>query len=143
MADQRSSSDTLSAEERAAVKERAKELKAKASKEDDAKACADAIAKMPSEDRKLAEQIHAMVTKAAPSLSPKTYYGMPAYANADGKVVCFFQPKSKFKVRYSTFGFETAALLDDGDMWPSAFALNALSSADEAKLAALVTKAAG
>ena len=136
-------SSTLSKEERAAVKDRARELKEQNTKAEAAKGVDDAIAALPKEDRALAERIHAMVTKAAPQLDPKTYYGMPAYANSEGKVVCFFQPASKFKVRYGTFGFETAAKLDDGDMWPTAFALNKLSAADEAKLAELVKKAAG
>lgn len=133
---------TLSKEERAAVKDRARELKEQTTKAEAAKAVDDAIAALPTEDRVLAERIHAMVTKAAPQLDPKTYYGMPAYANSEGKVVCFLQPASKFKVRYATFGFETAAKLDDGDMWPTAFALTKLSEADEAKLATLVKKAA-
>jgi len=137
------SSQTLSKEEREAVRNRTRELKEQTSKAAAAKGVDDAIAALPKEDRALAERLHAMVRKAAPNLDPKTYYGMPAYANADGKVVCFFQPASKFKVRYGTFGFETAAQLDDGDMWPTAFALNKLSAADEAKLAALVKKAAG
>jgi uncharacterized protein YdhG (YjbR/CyaY superfamily) len=133
---------TLSKEERAAVKDRARELKEQTTKAGAAKAVDDAIAALPAEDRAIAERLHAMVRNAAPHLDPKTYYGMPAYANADGKVVCFFQPASKFKVRYGTFGFETAAQLDDGDVWPTAFAVNKLSAADEAKLAALVKKAA-
>ena len=137
------SSQTLSKEEREAVRNRTRELKEQTSKAAAAKGVDDAIAALPKEDRALAERLHAMVRKAAPHLDPKTYYGMPAYANGDGKVVCFFQPASKFKVRYGTFGFETAAQLDDGDMWPTAFALNKLSAADEAKLAALVKKAAG
>jgi uncharacterized protein YdhG (YjbR/CyaY superfamily) len=136
-------STTLSKEERAAVKDRARELKEQTNKASAAKGVDDAIAALPKEDRALAERLHAMVRTAAPQLDPKTYYGMPAYANAEGKVVCFFQPASKFKVRYGTFGFETAAQLDDGDMWPTAFAVNKLSAADEAKLAALVKKAAG
>lgn len=136
-------SSTLSKEERAAVRDRARELKEQTSKAAAAKGVDDAIAALPKEDRALAERLHAMVRKAASQLDPKTYYGMPAYANADGKVVCFFQPASKFKVRYGTFGFDTAAKLDDGDMWPTAFALNKLSAADEAKLAELVKKAAG
>ena len=132
----------LSKEERAAVKERARELKEQTTKAEAAKAVDDAIAALPADDRDIAERLHAMVRKAAPHLDPKTYYGMPAYANADGKVVCFFQPKSKFKVRYGTFGFETAARLDDGEVWPTAYAVNTLSAADEAMLAELVRKAA-
>lgn len=132
----------LSKEERAAVKERARELKQQTTKAEAAKAVDDAIAALPADDRDIAERLHAMVRRAAPHLDPRTYYGMPAYANADGKVVCFFQPKSKFKVRYGTFGFETAAQLDDGEVWPTAFAVNTLSAADEAMLAELVKKAA-
>ena len=135
-------SQTLSKEERDAVKNRTRELKEQTTKAAAAKGVDDAIAALPAEDRALAERLHAMVRAAAPHLDPKTYYGMPAYANAEGKVVCFFQPASKFKVRYGTFGFETAAQLDDGDMWPTAFAVNKLSAADEAKLAELVKKAA-
>ena len=102
------------------------------------------IAKMPADDRAMAERIHAIVTEAVPSLAPKTYYGMPAYAREgkDGKVICFFKPKSKFKVRYSTFGFQPDARLDDGDMWPTEFAVIELTPAVEARIAELVKKAA-
>jgi uncharacterized protein YdhG (YjbR/CyaY superfamily) len=100
----------------------------------------DAIAAMAPEDRALAEKVHAIVTDTAPSLTPRTWYGMPAYAK-DGKVVCFFRNASKFKDRYSTFGFNDAADLDEGDMWPTAFALTKLTAADEKKIAALVKKA--
>ncbi len=126
--------------ERAAMQERARELASnKADGESDVFA---AIAKMPEPDRGLAKRIHAIVKAAAPTLTPKTWYGMPAYANKDGKVVCFFQNASKFKYRYSTLGFQDAAQLDDGAMWPVAFALKKLTSADEKKIAALVKKAA-
>ena len=132
--------------ERAAMKERSKELKAEArAKEDRAAGEADLrakIAEMPDADRAMAERIHALVTVAAPSLSPKTYYGMPAYAR-DGKVVCFFKPASKFKERYSTFGFESMAPLDDGAMWPVVFALYELTPDAEARITSLVKKAAG
>jgi len=132
--------------ERAAMKERSKELKAEArAKEDRAAGEADLrakIAEMPDADRAMAERIHALVTAAAPSLSPKTYYGMPAYAR-DGKVVCFFKPASKFKERYSTFGFEQAAHLDEGAMWPTSYALTELTAPDEARIRELVKKAAG
>ncbi len=103
------------------------------------------IAKMPADDRAMAERIHAIVTGAVPSLVPKTYYGMPAYARdgKDGKVICFFKPKSKFKVRYSTFGFQPDASLDEGDMWPTEFAVMQLTPAVEARLAELVRKASG
>ena len=100
------------------------------------------IAKMPADDRAMADRIHALVMDAAPSLWPKTYYGMPAYAK-DGKVICFFQAKSKFKVRYSTFGFQPDAPLDDGSMWAIAFAVNELTPSSEAQITKLVKKAAG
>lgn len=102
-----------------------------------------AIAAMTGSDRVLAEGIHAIVKASAPELSPKTWYGMPAYADGNGKVVCFFQSAAKFKVRYATFGFNEAARLDDGAMWPTAFALTELSPAEEAKIAALVKRAVG
>jgi uncharacterized protein YdhG (YjbR/CyaY superfamily) len=133
----------FSAEEKKAMRDRAKELKAAAGKEADAAANEQAIAKLPDDERELAERIRTMVSGAAPQLDPKTYYGFPAWAR-DGKVVCFFKPKSKFKVRYSTFEFDTAATLDDGAVWATAFAVhNDLTAADEKMLAALVTKAAG
>ena len=105
----------------------------------------DSIAKMPADDRSMAERVHAVVTAAAPSLAPKTYYGMPAYATEgkDGKVIAFFKPKSKFRVRYSTFGFQPDASLDDGDMWPTEFAVIKLTPQTEARIADLVKKAAG
>lgn len=136
-------SDVFSAEERAAMRNRAKELKAAAGKAEDAAAHAQAIAKLPDDERELAERIRSMVTSAAPQLDPKTYYGFPAWAR-DGKIVCFFKPKSKFKVRYSTFEFDTAASLDDGAVWTTAFAVhNGMTEADEKLLAGLVSKAAG
>jgi uncharacterized protein YdhG (YjbR/CyaY superfamily) len=98
------------------------------------------IAEMPEAERRMAERIHAIITDAIPALAPKTYYGMPAWAR-DGKVICFFQPASKFKVRYSTFGFQPDANLDDGDMFPIAWAITRLSAADEKRIAALVKKA--
>ena len=125
------------------MRERAKELKAAAGRESDAAANAEAISILPDDERELAERIRDMVVAAAPRLDPKTYYGFPAWAR-DGKVVCFFKPKSKFKVRYSTFEFDTAATLDDGAVWATAFAVhNELTDADLAVLSALVTKAAG
>jgi len=133
----------FTAEERAAMRERAKELKAEKNK---AEAEADVLAKiaeMPDSDRVMAERIHAMVKKSAPSLAPRTWYGMPAYANEDGKIICFFQSADKFKARYATFGFNDGANLDDGSMWPTAFALKKLTRADEKRLAALVEQAAG
>jgi uncharacterized protein YdhG (YjbR/CyaY superfamily) len=135
----------FSAEERAAMKERAAELRAEGKKgakaADGLQAVLDAIEAMAPEDRVLAERVHVTVTTAAPGLSPKTWYGMPAYANADGKVVVFFQDAGKFKYRYSTVGFQDAANLDDGDLWPAAYALMAWSPAVEKKLVALVRKA--
>jgi uncharacterized protein YdhG (YjbR/CyaY superfamily) len=139
--------DGFSAEERAAMKERAAELRA-AGKKGAKKAVGllavlDRIAEMTPDDRALAERVHATVTAAAPDLSPKTWYGMPSYANADGKVVLFFQDSGKFKYRYSTLGFQDAADLDDGDMWPVSFALMKWSPAVEKKVAALVKAAVG
>ena len=130
----------FTAEERAAMKERANELKAEASKADGEKAVLAKIAEMPRPDRAMAERLHAIVKDSAPALSPKTWYGMPAYAK-DGKVVCFFQSADKFKSRYATLGFSDTANLDDGAMWPTSFALKKLSAADEAKIRALVKKA--
>ncbi|MDX6507629.1 MAG: hypothetical protein QOG06_2273 [Gaiellaceae bacterium] len=132
--------DGFTAEEKAAMKARAKELKANA---DGESAVRDAIAAMSPKDRALAKRIHELVKAAAPDLTPKTWYGMPAYANKDGKVVCFFRNAGKFKDRYSTFGFNDAAKLDDGSMWPTAFALTELTAADEKKIGALVKKAVG
>jgi uncharacterized protein YdhG (YjbR/CyaY superfamily) len=137
--------DGLSAEERAAVKERAAEVRAQAKKgakqADALQAVLDAMAKMAPDDRALAERVHATVTATAPDLSPKTWYGMPAYANADGKVVLFFQDAGKFNYRYSTLGFQEAANLDDGDMWPASYALLKWSPAVEKKVIALVKAA--
>jgi uncharacterized protein YdhG (YjbR/CyaY superfamily) len=143
MADERGSG-TVTAEERAAMKELAAEVRASKSKIP-ADGTADLLAKvaqMPDDDRALAEKIHAIVSEVAPGLQPKTWYGMPAYAK-DGKVVLFFQPASKFKARYSTLGFNDSAALDDGSMWPTSFALTTLSPADEKRIAALVAQAAG
>lgn len=137
------SSGVFSAEEKKAMRERAKELKTATGKAEDATANEHAISRLPDDERELAERIRAMVTAAAPQLDPKTYYGFPAWAR-DGKVVCFFKPKSKFKVRYSTFEFDTAAALDDGTVWATAFAVHPeMTVADETMLAALVAKAAG
>jgi uncharacterized protein YdhG (YjbR/CyaY superfamily) len=132
-------------EERAAMKERARELKAEARANKDKAAGESAvlakIAEMPEPDRVLAERLHAIIKASAPALSPKTWYGMPAYADKDGRVVCYFTPASKFNSRYATFGFNDAANLDEGAMWPVAFALKTLTAAEEAKIAALVKKA--
>ena len=130
----------FSAEERDAMKERAKELKAATTKAEDEKAQLAKIAEMTDSDRAIAERIHAIVKANAPGLAPKTWYGMPAYSK-DGEVICFFTPADKFKARYATFGFNEAAKLDDGDMWPTSWALTKLTAADEKKIAALVKKA--
>ena len=138
-------SEGFSAEERAAMKERAAELRAEgkkgAKKADGLEAVLEAIAKMTPEDRALAERVHVTVTANAPDLEPKTWYGMPAYANADGKVVLFFKNAAKFNERYSTLGFEGAAKLDDGDIWPVVFALHTWSPAVEKKVVDLVRTA--
>ena len=130
--------DGFTAEEKAAMRARAKELK---SKEDGESAVRAALAEMSPKDRALGKRIHAIVTESAPDLVPKTWYGMPAYANKDGKVVCFFRNAGKFKERYAMFGFNPEANLDDGHMWPTAFALTKLTAADEKKIGALVKKA--
>jgi uncharacterized protein YdhG (YjbR/CyaY superfamily) len=130
-------------DERAAMQERARELKAAARGKGDGEGELLAkIAEMPGPDRALAERIHAIVRAAAPALSPKTWYGMPAYAR-DGEVICFFQSAQKFKARYATFGFSDKAKLDEGRIWPTSFALTELTPADEARIAALVKKAVG
>jgi uncharacterized protein YdhG (YjbR/CyaY superfamily) len=129
-------------EERAAMKERAKELKAEAERADGESALLAKIAEMTESDRAMAERIHAIIKAAAPTLLPKTWYGMPAYAR-DGKIVCFFQSAQKFEARYATLGFNDTANLDDGDMWPVAFALKALTAVEEEKIIALVKKAVG
>lgn len=132
-------------EERAAMKERAKELKAEArANKDRAEGESDLltkIAEMPEPDRAMAERLHAIIKASAPALAPKTWYGMPAYANKDGKVVCFFTPASKFNSRYATFGFNDDANLDAGAMWPTSFALKELTASEEARISALVQKA--
>jgi len=128
-------------EERAAMKERAEELKAEARKADGESALLAKVAEMKGKDRAMGRRIHEIVKAGAPSLSPKTWYGMPAWANKDGKVVCFFQSAEKFKSRYATFGFSDQANLDAGAMWPTSFALTELTAADEKKIGALVKKA--
>jgi uncharacterized protein YdhG (YjbR/CyaY superfamily) len=132
--------DSFSAEEKAAMRARARELKAGAEGESAVRA---AIAAMSPEDRAIAERLHELVKAAAPDLMPKTWYGMPAYANKDGKVICFFRDAGKFKDRYSTFGFNDPAKLDDGSLWPTAFAVTKLTAANETKIRALVKKAVG
>ena len=138
-------SEGFSAEERGAMKERAQELKAaargeKADGESDVLA---KIAKMPEPDRGIAERLHAIIRASAPGLLPKTWYGMPAYANRAGKVVCFFQSASKFNSRYATLGFSDQAKLDEGAMWPTAFALKKLTAAEEARIVTLVKRSVG
>ena len=131
----------LTAEEKAAMKETLRERKAAANKEEEARLEREAIEAMQEPDRSMAMRIHEIIETNAPALSPKTWYGMPAYANQDGKVVCFFQTAQKFKARYCTFGFNDSAKLDEGGMWPTSFALKELTDADAAKIAALVKKA--
>jgi uncharacterized protein YdhG (YjbR/CyaY superfamily) len=130
----------FTAEERAAMRERAKELKASKSRADAEKDVLAKIAEMPKSDRAMAKRLHAIVKDSAPDLAPRTWYGMPAYAK-DGKVVCFFQSADKFKSRYATFGFSDTANLDQGAMWPTSFALKELTDAEEKKIAALLKKA--
>jgi uncharacterized protein YdhG (YjbR/CyaY superfamily) len=137
-------SESFTAEERAAMKERAKELKSEArAKKDKAAGERDVLAKiaqMSEPDRVMAERLHAVITASAPDLAPKTWYGMPAYAK-DGKVVCFFTPAQKFNTRYATFGFNDVANLDDGTMWPTAFALSEVTADNAARVGALVKQA--
>ena len=130
----------FTAEERAAMKERAKELKAEAAKADGEKILLEKVAEMKGTDRAIAKRLHAIITAAAPALSPKTWYGMPAYAK-DGKIVCFFQSAAKFDSRYATFGFSDEANIDQGAMWPTSWALTELNAAEEKKIVALVKKA--
>jgi uncharacterized protein YdhG (YjbR/CyaY superfamily) len=130
----------LSDEERAAMKDLVKERKAVANKEEEASAVLAKIAEMADSDRAMAKRVHAIVKASAPALSPKLWYGMPAYYK-DGKVVCFFQDAQKFKSRYATFGFSDTASLDEGGLWPVAFALKEMTAADEARIGALVKKA--
>jgi uncharacterized protein YdhG (YjbR/CyaY superfamily) len=133
-------SNGFTAEERAAMKERAQELKAEAAKADGEKALLAKIAEMPKADRDIAKRIHAIVKASAPALSPKTWYGMPAYAK-DGEVLCYFKSADKFKSRYATFGFNDVASLDEGAMWPTSFALTELTATEEARISALVKRA--
>jgi uncharacterized protein YdhG (YjbR/CyaY superfamily) len=144
----RTSANVWTDEERAAMQESARERKAGARRDPAAERAEGErdllakIAEMPEPDRSMAERVHAIVTAAVPDLAPKTYYGMPAYAR-DGRTICFFKPKSKFKVRYATFEFQPDAGLDDGSMWPVAFALTELTPANEARIATLVKQAVG
>ena len=132
--------EAFSDEERTAIKERVKETKAAADKADGESALLEKIAEMQEPDRAMGKRLHAVIKASAPSLTPRLWYGMPAYAK-DGKVVCFFQSGQKFKTRYATFGFSDEAHLDEGTMWPNAFALTKLTAADEARVGALVKKA--
>lgn len=135
----------FTAEEKAAMKARAQEMKAEAragkNREEGERAVRAAIGQMEDHDRSMARRLHDLMTSSAPELMPKTWYGMPAYANADGKVICFYQAASKFKVRYATFGFQHDARLDDGNMWPTGFALVNLTAAEERRIVALVRQA--
>jgi len=135
-------SETFTSEERAAMREAVRERKGAAAGADGERAVLAKIAEMTEPERAMAERLHALIRASAPSLSVRTWYGMPAYAK-DGKVICFFQSASKFKVRYATFGFQPDALLDEGTMWPVAFALTELTAANETRIAALVKKAVG
>lgn len=130
----------FSAEEKAAARERVRELKAEAAKADGEKEALAKIAEMPKADRVIAERIHAIVKATVPGIAPKTWYGMPAYAK-DGELICFFKPADKFKARYATFGFTDKARLDEGTMWPAEFAITELTAADEKRVAELVKKA--
>ena len=137
-------SETWTDEEKAAMQEHARDMKAKrgAKGKPDGEADIQAkIAAMPEPDKSMAKRIHALVKETAPDLTSRTWYGMPAYARDDGKLVCFFQPASKFKARYATFGFEESANLDEGNFWPTSFALTKLTATEEAKIAALVKQA--
>ena len=139
------STEIWTAEEKAAMQEHAKDQKRRSGKATEADGLADLqakIAEMPDAERAIAERIHAIVTETAPGLAPKTYYGMPAWAK-DGKVICFFQPMSKFKVRYNTLGFQPDATLDDGAMWPTSWAITKLTAKDEERIAELVKQSVG
>jgi uncharacterized protein YdhG (YjbR/CyaY superfamily) len=139
--------DSFSPEERAAMKERARELKAEARASKDRAAGESAvlekIAELPEPERSMATRLHELIKVSAPNLTPKTWYGMPAYANQSGKIVCFFQSAHKFNTRYATLGFSDEARLDDGNLWPTSFALKELTPAEEEKIMALVKKAIG
>jgi uncharacterized protein YdhG (YjbR/CyaY superfamily) len=132
----------FTAEERAAIRERAKEEKAAASRADGERDALEKIAEMGAPDRAMAERLHTLIKANAPDLAPNTWYGMPSYTK-DNKIICFFQPAEKFKTRYATLGFNDSAHLDDGGLWPVAFALTELTAAEEAKIIALVKKAVG
>ena len=139
--------DGFTDEEKAAMRARVEELRGSgrggAKKADEAQACLDAIAGMPDEDRALAERVHALVAEAAPGLRPKTWYGMPAYVDDDGKVVCFFKPASKFGARYATLGFNDAARLDDGDLWPTEYAVRSMTPDVAGRVGSVLRRAVG
>lgn len=145
MADKKSTG--FSGEERAAMRERAKEMKAEArankSKADGESDVLAKIAEMPEPERAMAKRLHEIITVSAPALIPKTWYGMPAYANKDGKIVCFYQSAQKFNTRYSTLGFNDTANLDEGNIWPTAYALKALTAAEETRIISLMKRAIG
>ena len=141
MKDTQKSTKGFTKEERSAMKERAQELKAATDKADGESAVLAKIAEMAEPDLAMGKRLHAVIKASAPNLSPKLWYGMPAYAQEDGKVVCFFQSAEKFKTRYATLGFSDSANLDEGNMWPSAFALTKLTAADEKRIGAIVKKA--
>lgn len=130
-------------EERTAMRQRAKELKAQESREEALKSVLDKIASLDEPDKTNAERIHAIITEVAPTLAPRLYYGSPGYADADGRIICFYQERAKFKVRYGNFAFFEAAKLDDDTMWPTAFAVTEISAADEKRIAEIVKRAAG
>jgi len=136
-----SKKDMFSAEEKAAMRERIREEKRSADRAENEAALRESIAKMPEDDRTKAERIHEIVIAAAPQLAPRTWYGMPAYADEDGKVICYFRNASKFKTRYATFGFSDKARIDDGSMWPTDYAIMELTAADEKRITELVKKA--
>jgi uncharacterized protein YdhG (YjbR/CyaY superfamily) len=143
MAQRKAATERFTAEERAAMRARAKETKREQSKAEGEADLLASIAKMPEADRVKAERIHKIVSAAAPQLAPKTWYGMPAYADEEGKVVCFFRNASKFKTRYATLGFSDRANLDDGSMWPTDYAVADLTPADEKRITELIKKAVG
>ena len=137
----RTRAGALTAEEKAAMRETVQERRAAERGANDEQALLAKIAQMSARDRGIAKRLHALVTSSAPSLQPKTWYGMPAYADKDGRVICYYTPADKFKSRYATFGFNDGAKLDDGSMWPTSFALMDLTAADEKRIGALVKKA--
>jgi uncharacterized protein YdhG (YjbR/CyaY superfamily) len=143
MVDSKKAASGFTAEERAAMRQRAKELKAQESAAEALQSVLDKIASFDEPDKTNAERIHKVIMEAAPSLAPKLYYGSPGYADADGRIVCFYQERTKFKVRYGNFAFFEAAKLDDGTMWPTAWAISKISAADEKRIAEIVKRAAG